>query len=186
MGPCKRKPGLHSCQQDCQRSLSSCARWLLWLEPTPGEEHEPGWQPFFIPNAPRTGLLRDASGHSGRKLQCCQRSHDLLSERSMSIDTTSTSEAADMQAMRIAMACRPDQAHGGSGQHGPCHVFDCRVSTCTETQCLQVRFKYVDDLASVWCEWAEMELQHKQFKRALDLMRSATTAPVSFDRRKVC
>ena len=51
---------------------------------------------------------------------------------------------------------------------------------------LQVQFKYVDDLASVWCEWAEMELQHKQFKRALDLMRRATTAPVTFDRRKVC
>ena len=50
---------------------------------------------------------------------------------------------------------------------------------------MQVQFKYVDDLASVWCEWAEMELQHKQFKRALDLMRSATTTPVTYDRRKV-
>ena len=48
-----------------------------------------------------------------------------------------------------------------------------------------MQFKYVDDLASVWCEWAEMELQHKQFKRALDLMRSATTTPVTYDRRKV-
>ena len=46
-------------------------------------------------------------------------------------------------------------------------------------------FKYVDDLASVWCEWAEMELQHKQFKRALELMRRATAAPITFDRRRV-
>ena len=25
-------------------------------------------------------------------------------------------------------------------------------------------FRYVDDLASVWCEWAEMELRHKNFR----------------------
>ena len=46
-------------------------------------------------------------------------------------------------------------------------------------------FKYLDDLAAVWCEWAEMELQHKQFRRALDLMRRATAAPLNLDRRKV-
>ena len=43
----------------------------------------------------------------------------------------------------------------------------------------------MDDLASVWCEWAEMELQHKQFRRALDLMRRATATPLQMDRRKV-
>lgn len=43
----------------------------------------------------------------------------------------------------------------------------------------------MDDLASVWCEWAEMELQHKHFRKALDLMRRATTAPMHLDRRKV-
>ncbi len=42
---------------------------------------------------------------------------------------------------------------------------------------LQAKFKYVDDLATVWCEWAEMELRHKNFKRALDLMRRATVPP---------
>ena len=36
----------------------------------------------------------------------------------------------------------------------------------------------MDDLATVWCEWAEMELRHKNFKRALDLMRRATVPPV--------
>ena len=43
---------------------------------------------------------------------------------------------------------------------------------------MPARFKYVDDLATVWCEWAEMELRHKNFKRALDLMRRATVPPV--------
>jgi hypothetical protein len=49
----------------------------------------------------------------------------------------------------------------------------------------QVNFKYVDDLASVWCEWAEMELRHKNFKRALDLMRRATYTPDKYNRREV-
>lgn len=38
-------------------------------------------------------------------------------------------------------------------------------------------FKAVDDLAHVWCEWAEMELRHKQFSKALELMRRATEIP---------
>lgn len=41
----------------------------------------------------------------------------------------------------------------------------------------QVPYKYVDDLATVWCEWAEMELRHNNFKSALDLMRRGTQAP---------
>ena len=35
----------------------------------------------------------------------------------------------------------------------------------------------MDDLASVWCEAAELELAHKNFRRALELMRAATTPP---------
>eukprot|EP00200_Dunaliella_tertiolecta_P010820 CAMPEP_0202386768 /NCGR_PEP_ID=MMETSP1127-20130417/68372_1 /ASSEMBLY_ACC=CAM_ASM_000462 /TAXON_ID=3047 /ORGANISM="Dunaliella tertiolecta, Strain CCMP1320" /LENGTH=927 /DNA_ID=CAMNT_0048987473 /DNA_START=101 /DNA_END=2884 /DNA_ORIENTATION=- len=42
---------------------------------------------------------------------------------------------------------------------------------------VQVPFKYVDDLAQVWCEWAEMELRHQNFRRALDLIKRATTMP---------
>ncbi|MED6174847.1 hypothetical protein PIB30_072883 [Stylosanthes scabra] len=42
---------------------------------------------------------------------------------------------------------------------------------------VQVNYKTVDDLASVWCEWAEMELKHNNFKGALDLMRRATAEP---------
>lgn len=42
---------------------------------------------------------------------------------------------------------------------------------------VQVNYKAVDHLASVWCEWAEMELRHKNFKGALELMRRATAEP---------
>ena len=42
---------------------------------------------------------------------------------------------------------------------------------------VQVNYKAVDHLASVWCEWAEMELRHQNFKGALELMRRATAEP---------
>eukprot|EP00850_Spirogloea_muscicola_P007794 SM000040S14806 [mRNA] locus=s40:534356:540087:+ [translate_table: standard] len=42
---------------------------------------------------------------------------------------------------------------------------------------VQVRFKAVDDLAAVWSEWAEMELRHKNFAAARELMRRATAEP---------
>ncbi|KAM3704858.1 hypothetical protein ACJW31_03G037500 [Castanea mollissima] len=38
-------------------------------------------------------------------------------------------------------------------------------------------YKAVDHLASVWCERAEMELRHQNFKGALELMRRATAEP---------
>ncbi len=53
----------------------------------------------------------------------------------------------------------------------------CPTLSSTKASVLQAKFKYVDDLATVWCEWAEMELRHKNFKRALDLMRRATVPP---------
>eukprot|EP00918_Siedleckia_nematoides_P090048 GHVU01197927.1.p1 GENE.GHVU01197927.1~~GHVU01197927.1.p1 ORF type:complete len:741 (+),score=135.56 GHVU01197927.1:233-2455(+) len=40
-----------------------------------------------------------------------------------------------------------------------------------------VNYKKVDDLASVWTEWAEMELRHENFEEALKLMQKATTPP---------
>jgi pre-mRNA-splicing factor SYF1 len=40
-----------------------------------------------------------------------------------------------------------------------------------------VAYKTVEELASVWCEWAEMELRAKNFPGALELMRRATAAP---------
>ncbi|CAK9106423.1 unnamed protein product [Durusdinium trenchii] len=38
----------------------------------------------------------------------------------------------------------------------------------------QVNYRGVDDLASVWCEWIEMELRHKEFDEALKVARQAT------------
>ena len=50
---------------------------------------------------------------------------------------------------------------------------------------VQVNYKTVDHLASVWCEWAEMELRHKNFKGALELMRRATAVPTVEVKRRV-
>ncbi|KAK6932490.1 hypothetical protein RJ641_002114 [Dillenia turbinata] len=50
---------------------------------------------------------------------------------------------------------------------------------------VQVNYKAVDNLASVWCEWAEMEVRHKNFKGALDLMRRATAEPSVEVKRRV-
>jgi pre-mRNA-splicing factor SYF1 len=41
----------------------------------------------------------------------------------------------------------------------------------------QVPFLYVDDLASIWAEWVEMELRHKNYKQAIELARRATRPP---------
>ena len=49
----------------------------------------------------------------------------------------------------------------------------------------QGRYKYVDDLATVWCEWGEMELRHKNYRAALDVMRRATATPARPRTREV-
>lgn len=41
----------------------------------------------------------------------------------------------------------------------------------------QVNYAKVDDLASVWCEWAEMEIRHENYEEALKLMQRATVLP---------
>ncbi|KAF8380771.1 hypothetical protein HHK36_028265 [Tetracentron sinense] len=50
---------------------------------------------------------------------------------------------------------------------------------------VQVNYKTVDNLASIWCVWAEMELRHKNFKGALELMKRATAEPSVEVKRKV-
>ncbi|KAJ8769194.1 hypothetical protein K2173_000969 [Erythroxylum novogranatense] len=50
---------------------------------------------------------------------------------------------------------------------------------------VQVNYKTVDNLASVWCEWAEMEIRHKNFKGALELLRRATAEPSVEVKRRV-
>ncbi|XP_030852951.1 pre-mRNA-splicing factor SYF1 isoform X1 [Strongylocentrotus purpuratus] len=41
----------------------------------------------------------------------------------------------------------------------------------------KVEYMKVDELAGVWCEWAEMEIRHENYDAALKLMRRATAAP---------
>lgn len=42
---------------------------------------------------------------------------------------------------------------------------------------VKVPFKTVSELADTWCEWAEMELRHENFDRAVEIMAKATQAP---------
>eukprot|EP01132_Coremiostelium_polycephalum_P005082 gene5082-6326_t len=42
---------------------------------------------------------------------------------------------------------------------------------------VKVNYKTIDDLSSIWCEYAEMELRHKNYERALDLLKRATISP---------
>lgn len=41
----------------------------------------------------------------------------------------------------------------------------------------KVQFRTVDDLAAIWCEYAEMELRQENYDGALRLMKRATTLP---------
>lgn len=41
----------------------------------------------------------------------------------------------------------------------------------------QVRYTHVDDLASVWCQFGEMELRHENYDEALTILRKATAVP---------
>ncbi|KAI5124338.1 hypothetical protein M0805_008945 [Coniferiporia weirii] len=41
----------------------------------------------------------------------------------------------------------------------------------------KVNFKTVEDLAEVWCEWAEMELRHENYDEAIRVMQRAAVVP---------
>ncbi|XP_054043783.1 LOW QUALITY PROTEIN: pre-mRNA-splicing factor SYF1, partial [Rissa tridactyla] len=41
----------------------------------------------------------------------------------------------------------------------------------------RVRFRQVEDLAAVWCEFGEMELRHHNYEEALRILRKATALP---------
>ncbi|KAM3927342.1 pre-mRNA-splicing factor SYF1 [Leptodactylus fuscus] len=41
----------------------------------------------------------------------------------------------------------------------------------------QVQYTHVDDLASVWCQFGEMELRHENYEEALIILRKATAVP---------
>lgn len=42
---------------------------------------------------------------------------------------------------------------------------------------VKVEYRIVDDLAAVWCEYAEMEIRHENYDMALRLMKRATAIP---------
>jgi pre-mRNA-splicing factor SYF1 len=42
-------------------------------------------------------------------------------------------------------------------------------------EAIKVPFRRVDDLAYVWCQWAEMELRCQKYKKAIDLLGRATS-----------
>jgi len=42
---------------------------------------------------------------------------------------------------------------------------------------LTINFKTVDDLASLYCEYAEMELRHKNYEKAIEILKRATVSP---------
>ncbi|KAF9001926.1 protein prenylyltransferase [Cyathus striatus] len=41
----------------------------------------------------------------------------------------------------------------------------------------KVNFKAVEDLAEIWCEWAELELRHDNYDEAIRVMQRATAVP---------
>ena len=41
----------------------------------------------------------------------------------------------------------------------------------------KVNFRTVEDLAEVWCEWAEMELRHENYEEAIRVMQRAAVIP---------
>ncbi|GBE82367.1 Pre-mRNA-splicing factor SYF1 [Sparassis crispa] len=41
----------------------------------------------------------------------------------------------------------------------------------------KVNFKNVDDLAEIWCEWAEMEVRHENYDEAIRVMQRAAVIP---------
>jgi len=47
---------------------------------------------------------------------------------------------------------------------------------------VKVPYKRVDDLAEVWCSWAEMEIRNSNYGEALRVMSRATSAPSSYQK----
>lgn len=48
---------------------------------------------------------------------------------------------------------------------------------CVFEKATQIEYMKVDDLAAVWCEWAEMEIRQESYEFALQLMTKATAMP---------
>lgn len=52
------------------------------------------------------------------------------------------------------------------------------------TKATKVEFRNVDELASVWCYWSEMELRHQNYDEALAVMQQAVLEPISSKKRR--
>jgi pre-mRNA-splicing factor SYF1 len=48
----------------------------------------------------------------------------------------------------------------------------------------EVDFRSVDELATVWCAWGEMEIRHEQYAEALAVMQRAVTEPAASAKRR--
>lgn len=48
----------------------------------------------------------------------------------------------------------------------------------------EVSYKSIDELATVWCSWAEMELKHENYNEALNIMQQAVLEPASSIKRR--
>lgn len=53
----------------------------------------------------------------------------------------------------------------------------------TQHQAVEVQYTGVNALATVWCEWAEMELRNQQYELALKVVQEAVSVPASMRRR---
>eukprot|EP01062_Namystynia_karyoxenos_P073357 TRINITY_DN70159_c0_g1_i1.p1 TRINITY_DN70159_c0_g1~~TRINITY_DN70159_c0_g1_i1.p1 ORF type:complete len:872 (+),score=339.11 TRINITY_DN70159_c0_g1_i1:95-2710(+) len=51
---------------------------------------------------------------------------------------------------------------------------DARSARLIFERAVREPFRTVDDLAAVWCEYAEMEVRHKKYRKALELLKRAT------------
>lgn len=49
----------------------------------------------------------------------------------------------------------------------------------------QVNYKSVEELAGVWCAWAEMEMKHECYENALAVMREAVAEPAAVSSRRM-
>ncbi|KAA1121521.1 pre-mRNA-splicing factor syf1 [Puccinia graminis f. sp. tritici] len=50
---------------------------------------------------------------------------------------------------------------------------------------INVNFQRVDDLAEIWIEWAEMEVQNEKYTEALRVIRRATTVPPNHKKKAI-
>ncbi|KAJ2931347.1 hypothetical protein H1R20_g5693, partial [Candolleomyces eurysporus] len=62
---------------------------------------------------------------------------------------------------------------GASGQAEP----DLDSARRILEKATKVNFKQVEDLAEIWCEWAEMELRHDNYDEAIRVMQRGTAVP---------